>query len=102
MMLADLPPISSETRLSDWAHSSITRLPARVEPVKETLSTRGWVAIASPTTGPRPVTRLKTPAGTPASWMISARMKALIGATSLGLSTTVQPAASAGATLSAI
>ena len=34
--------------------------------------------------------------------MISARMKALSGATSLGLSTTVQPAASAGATLAQI
>ena len=34
--------------------------------------------------------------------MISARMKAFSGATSLGFSTTVQPAASAGATLAAI
>ena len=34
--------------------------------------------------------------------MISARMKALIGATSLGFSTTVHPAASAGATLRTI
>ena len=34
--------------------------------------------------------------------MISARMKALSGATSLGLSTTVQPAARAGATLATI
>ena len=70
--------------------------------MNETMSTSGWLAIASPTTGPTPVTRLKTPFGSPASWMISARMNALIGATSLGFTTTVQPAASAGATLFAI
>ena len=81
------------------AASSMTRRPARVEPVKETMSTLGWAAIASPTTGPTPLTRLKTPGGRPTSSMTSARMKALIGATSLGLRTTVQPAASAGATL---
>jgi hypothetical protein len=55
-----------------------------------------------PTVRPKPVTKLNTPAGSPDSWMISARMKAFSGATSLGLSTTVQPAARAGATLAAI
>jgi hypothetical protein len=45
---------------------------------------------------------LKTPGGTPASSRISARMMADSGASSLGLSTIVQPAASAGATLQAI
>ena len=68
----------------------------------DTMSTSAWAAMASPTTGPTPVTRLNTPAGRPASSMTSARMKALIGATSLGFSTTVLPAANAGATLSAI
>ena len=48
------------------------------------------------------MTMLKTPLGSPTSWMMSARMKALIGATSLGFKTTVQPAASAAATLLAI
>ena len=80
----------------------MTRFPARVEPVNDTMSTRGCEAMASPTTGPTPVTRLNTPAGRPTSSMISARMKALSGATSLGFSTTVQPTASAGATLAAI
>jgi hypothetical protein len=61
-----------------------------------------WPAIASPTTGPKPVTRLNTPAGRPSSSKLSARTKAFSGATSLGLSTTVHPAASAGATLAAI
>ena len=78
------------------------RLPARVEPVKEIMSTCGCFTRASPTTGPKPVTRLKTPFGSPAAATTSARMKALNGAISEGLSTTVQPAASAGATLSAI
>ncbi len=76
----------------------MTRLPARVEPVNETMSVLGCATIASPTTGPSPVMRLKTPLGSPTSSMMSARMKALMGATSLGFNTTVQPAASAAAT----
>ncbi len=58
--------------------------------------------MASPTTGPVPVTRLNTPGGRPTESMTSARMKASSGATSDGLSTTVQPAARAGATLATI
>ena len=50
-MLADLPPSSRATRLTVPAATSATRLPARVEPVKQTMSTSGWAAIASPTTG---------------------------------------------------
>ena len=73
----------------------MTRLPARVEPVKETMSVLGCATMASPTTGPRPVTMLNTPFGSPTSSMMSAKRKALTGATSLGLTTTVQPAASA-------
>jgi hypothetical protein len=96
---ADLPPSSSETRLTFPAAAFETSFPARVDPVNETMSTPSWPAIASPTTGPKPVTRLKTPAGRPTSSMISARTKELSGVTSLGLATTEQPAASAGATL---
>ena len=101
-MLADLPPSSSDTRLTVCDATSATRFPARVEPVKLTMSTSGCAAIASPTTGPVPVTRLNTPAGNPTSWTISARMNALSGATSEGLSTIVQPAASAPPTLQMI
>ena len=100
--MADLPPSSSVTRFTVAAASSDTRFPARVEPVKLTMSTSGWAAIASPTTGPTPDTRLNTPAGRPASSITSASTKAFRGATSDGLSTTVQPAASAGATLATI
>ena len=95
MTNGDLPPSSSATFFTEAAASSATRFPARVEPVNDTMSTSGCVASASPTTGPRPLTRLNTPAGKPISSMISARMNALTGATSDGLSTTVHPAASA-------
>ena len=101
-MLADLPPSSSDTRLTISAANCMTRFPARVEPVNETMSVLGCATIASPTTGPRPVIMLKTPLGRPTSSMMSARRNALIGATSLGFSTTVQPAANAAATLLAI
>jgi hypothetical protein len=90
-----LPPSSSATRFTDCAASSEMRLPARVEPVNEIMSTSGCLTSASPTAGPVPVTRLNTPLGSPAASITSARRKALNGATSEGLSTTVQPAASA-------
>ena len=98
----DLPPSSSATRLTVWEATSLTRLPAAVEPVKDTMSTSRCAAIASPTTGPNPVTRLKQPAGSPACSSISASTNALSGVTSLGLTTTVHPAASAGATFAQI
>ncbi|MNE99931.1 hypothetical protein D3C80_1986790 [compost metagenome] len=58
-----------------------------------------WAAIAEPTVGPSPLTRLKTPAGTPASCKTSANRTVLTAENSLGLSTIVHPAASAGPTL---
>ena len=95
----DFPPSSCVTRLTLSDAALATRTPARVEPVNDTMSTPGCAAIACPTVGPSPFTRLNTPAGTPASWKTSARISALSGAISVGLSTIVQPAASAGATL---
>ena len=74
-------------------------MPARVEPVKVIMSMPGCTDMASPTEGPSPLTRLNTPAGTPASCRISATRMAFSGAISEGLSTMVQPAARAGATL---
>ena len=41
------------------------RLPARVEPVKEIMSTSGCFTSASPAAAPEPVTRLNTPFGRP-------------------------------------
>src|SRR5688572_44019 len=74
-------------------------MPARVDPVNDTMSMSGWEEIADPTVGPSPFTRLKTPAGTLALSKISARIMAFSGVISLGFSTIVQPAASAGMTL---
>src|SRR5262245_42965476 len=68
-------------------------MPARVEPVNDTRSTPGCAALACPTVGPSPLTRLKTPRGTPAACNTSAKMIAFSGAISLGFSTIVQPAA---------
>src|SRR6185369_9724585 len=102
MMLADFPPSSCVTRFTVGAAAVATATPARVEPVNDTMSTPGCDAIAAPTVGPSPFTMLNTPAGTPASCMIWAKRYPESGAISLGLSTIVQPAASAGATLHAI
>ena len=99
---ADLPPSSRVTFLMVSAASAATRLPARTDPVKLTMSTIGCDAIASPTAGPYPVTMLSTPAGRPMASQASASSRAFSGATSLGFSTTVQPAASAGATFAMI
>ncbi len=99
MMLADLPPSSWATRLTVSAAFLATWTPARVEPVNDTMSMPGCDEMAAPTVGPSPFTRLKTPAGTPASCSTSATRIAESGAISLGFSTMVQPAASAGATL---
>ena len=101
-MLADLPPSSCDTRFTVSAAALATRMPARVEPVNDIMSTSGWAASAWPTVGPSPLTRLKTPLGTPASCSASAKMMAFNGATSLGFSTMVQPAARAGPTLQTI
>ena len=102
MMFGDLPPSSSDTFLTVSAAALSTRMPARVEPVKETMSMPGCEDSAAPTVGPSPSTRLKTPGGTPASCRISAMTWPESGAISEGFSTIVQPAASAGATLQAI
>ena len=100
-MFADLPPSSWPTRLTVGAARIATSMPAPVEPVKDMQSMPGCSAIAWPTTL-SPWTRLNTPAGTPASSSISAIRIAENGATSEGLSTIVQPAASAAATLQEI
>src|SRR6266576_1144526 len=56
----------------------------------------------SPPSGPRPLIRLNTPLGTPASCRISAKINADVGVDSDGFRIMVQPAASAGATLQVI
>ena len=97
-MLALLPPSSSVTRFTWSAQPAITCVPTSVEPVKTILRTSGWVTNRSPTTEPLPGStwntsvghaRLRAPARR-AGWRSAA-------SSSAGLSTTVLPAASAGA-----
>ncbi len=96
-MLALLPPSSSVIGLTCAAQAAISCLPTAVEPVKTTLRTSGWVAKRAPTTGPWPGSTWNTPGGIPASSASSASRSAVSGVSSAGLSTTVFPAASAGA-----
>src|SRR3990172_23871 len=96
-MLGDLPPSSSESRLSVPAASRMICLPISVEPVNAILSTRGSRTSAIPALPPGPVTTLKTPSGSPASWQSSANLSAVSGVSDAGFRTTVLPAASAGA-----
>ena len=98
MMLADLPPSSSTTFFSDGAACEYTSRPTASEPVKLTMSTPGWVVSACPA-ATSPVTMFSTPGGSPASSAISPRTNASSGVVGAGLSTTVHPAARAGASL---
>ena len=70
--------------------------PTSVEPVKASLSMSSCATIKAPV-WPSPVTMLTTPGGSPTSRVISANARAVRGVNSAGLSTTVLPAASAGA-----
>mmetsp|Transcript_108959 Transcript_108959/g.216392 ORF Transcript_108959/g.216392 Transcript_108959/m.216392 type:complete len:226 (-) Transcript_108959:489-1166(-) len=96
MTAALLPPSSVRTRFKVDAAAAEICFPARVEPVKLTMSTSGCSASTSPHPGPKPTTMLKTPAGIPASWIASATMYAQHGVISLGFKTTVHPASIAG------
>jgi hypothetical protein len=91
---------SSDSFLPDPAVWRRRMRPTSVEPVKASLAMPSWPAIAAPAS-PSPLTRLKTPAGRPASAQISAKAMAVSGVCSADFSTTVQPAASAGATFQA-
>ncbi len=102
MTFGDLPPSSWLTRLTVGAARLATSMPARVEPVNEIMSMFGCSLMAAPTSGPRPLIRLNTPFGTPASCRISAKIRADDGVNSDGFRIMVQPAASAGATLQVI
>ena len=67
------------------------------DPVNEIRRTSGCETSAAPTSSPIPCTMLKTPGGKPASATRSASSEHDSGDHSAGLSTTVEPAASAGA-----
>ena len=67
-----------------------------------TLSTPGCAASAAPVSRDSPVTTLTTPGGNPAWSISSANPSVDAGQCSDGLTTTVQPAASAGASFQVI
>ena len=94
-----LPPISSSCALP--AARCAMRRPVCVEPMKPTPATSGWPTSSSPTTGPGPVTKLKTPGGRSASATHSASRPEQTAVLGAGVHTTVLPHASAGATISA-
>src|SRR5690606_30774624 len=73
------------------------RAPVTSDPVKVILATSGWSTSAEPAEAPSPVTTLKTPSGSPASFVSAANSSVEAEANSDGLITTVQPAAIAGA-----
>ena len=98
-----LPPSSIEELTTRSAACRSRTRPTFVEPVKEILRTRGSSSHAVTTAGASRVgTMLTTPAGTPASVSRRAIASAVRGVSAAGLSTTVQPAASAGAILRVI
>ena len=76
--------------------------PVAVEPVNATLSTPGCLTRCAPTVVPGPGTTLIAPAGKPTSVASSAIRSADSGVAESGLSTTVQPAASAGASFQVV
>ena len=81
--------------MSDGAAAAATALPARTEPVIETIAGVGCATSSSPVSR-SPQTTLKTPGGS--SSPISLAMSSVAtGVVSDGLSTTVLPAAIAGA-----
>ena len=98
----DLPPSSSLTGTRCCAAARITARPVTVEPTKLMWSMSGCPVSATPASGPSPVTTLSTPGGSPARRPSSASANGDSGAISDGFSTTVLPAASAGATLAAV
>src|SRR6202044_883269 len=100
-MLGDLPPSSSVTRLTVSAASFTIILPTAAEPVKAILLTSGCFTNGDPTLSPKPVITLTTPFGRPTSSNHFASSSTVSGVCSAGLSTQVQPAASAGASFQA-
>ena len=75
--------------------------PISQEPVKETAFSGLALTSASPSSPPEPATKLTTPLGMPASCSASTMRQALSGAADAGLSTTVLPQISAGASFHA-
>src|ERR1700736_2778561 len=92
-----LPPSSIEQLITFSAACASKMRPTSVEPVKESLRTRGSLSIALTTSDDRfDGITLTTPFGTPACSRRSAIASAVSGVSDAGFNTTVQPAARAG------
>ena len=96
-MFGFLPPNSKDIFLKRGAARPAMRAPVTVPPVKLMTGVRGSVINGSPARRPVPCTRFTTPGGTPASPHNFPKRYAVKGVSSLGLATTVFPAAKAGA-----
>ena len=99
---APLPPSSSSVRFMVRAAFSAMVTPTWVEPVKLTQSTSSESTSAAEEAGPLPLTRLTTPGGKPTSLRMRTSSTMASGSCGAGLTTTVLPAASAGATFPAM
>ena len=92
-----LPPSSIETLSTLSAAWAISLRPTSVEPVKESLRSRGSSMIGFEISlDDEPVTTLRTPAGSPQSASSLASASIDSGVCWAGLTTIVQPAAIAG------
>src|SRR5690606_17974801 len=80
---------------------AINTLPTSVDPVKVIFLMIGFSQISSPISPALPVTMLTTPLGMPASSHSAPQARPEYGVCEAGLTTTVQPAAIAGAILRA-
>ncbi len=99
-MFGLLPPNSSVTGTMFWLAYCMMSRPVVVSPVNDTFATRLLDASGLPASGPKPLMTLTTPGGS-RSAMISISFMIDAGVCSAGLSTTVLPAASAGASFHA-
>src|ERR1035437_3311629 len=94
-MTGALPPSSRWTRLRLWDALEATSIPARTEPVTETIDGTGCSTSARPVSR-SPQTTLKTPSGRTSA--INFAIKSVdAGVESPGFNTIVLPAAIAGA-----
>ena len=97
-MFGFFPPSSTATRFTVAAPARMIAWPVARPPVKLTMSTSACSVSGAPTDRPSPSRMLTTPCGAPASSSSRTSSTDVSGVTSLGLITTVFPAASAGAT----
>ena len=101
-MFGDLPPSSSVMCFSVSAEPRMICRPVDVSPVNAILSMPGCSTSIRPTSEPGPVMTLRTPGGSPTLAAMSARASAVNGVWLAGLTITVLPHASAGATFHAV